>query len=361
MHPYERFRRNEVRDLDLAHVEKTLLEDGISYAIDVAPKGMGVWFDSVPKTNKPGNLLALVMGGKNRLNFTQNGWTTYAARTFTRTEDGKKRQAASPRSVLDLLQVTDVESANNVLADWHRTIADEQFRLIVRQATNELRLVATPEYELYLNAEFWRDVNAVSLDGFRVQKCLIDEDLFSVRIVQALPLDEHKNLFFGIELVNSENGSASLRGRFLLYDLVCTNGMYVNLGELILFRRIHRNWDSEKVREGVRDALRQVVENQGGALKLVNTLHSVSIDMAQAMNAMAIYKAKYDATDRFVTNVLENWETSQSATLWGLISAITLKAQDYSLSARLEHEKSAGLFATELLKKHGGETFDAAT
>lgn len=360
MHPYERFRRNEVRDLDLAHVEERLVDDGPSYPVDVSPKDIGVWFASVPGTHKPGALHALAKG-KTMFDFTQHGWTSYAARTFFTIEEGKRRQVAPPRAVLALLQATDIESANNVLADWHNMVRDEEWRLIVREKTKEVRFVATPEYELYPNTEFWKDVNAVSLEGFRVQKCLIDEDLFSVRIVQALPLEAHKNLSFGIELVNSENGSASLRGRFLLYDLVCTNGMYVNLGELILFRRIHRNWDSEKVREGVRDALSQVVEHQGGALKLVNTLHAVSIDMTQAMNAMAVYKAKYDATDRFVANVLENWEVGQPATLWGLISAVTLKAQDYTLSARLEHEKNAGLFANELLKKHGDETFDAAT
>lgn len=348
MNPYERFRRNEVRTLDLEHVWKTLSEDGISYAVDISPKDMGIWFANVPGTRKPGDLLALAKG-KTTLSFTKNGWTTYAARTFTVMENGKKRQVAPPHGILGLLQATDTESANNVLADWHSMVREESWRLIVRQRTNELRLVATPEYELYLNTSFWEDVNAVNLEGFHVQKCLIDEDLFSVRIVQALPLDGHKSLFFGIELVNSENGSASLRGRFLLYDLVCTNGMYVNLGELILFRRIHRNWDSEKVREGVRDALKQVVEQKGGALKLVNTLHAVTIGKTEAIDAMAHYKRLYEATDRFVTNALENWETSQPATLWGLISAITLKAQDYSLTTRLEHEKSAGLFANWLV------------
>ena len=358
MHPYERFRRNEVRSLDLEHVVTALAEDGISYAVDVSPKDIGVWFTSVLGAHRPGNLFATAKGKAN-LGFTKNGWTTYAARTFTVTEDGKKRQVAPPHGVLGLLQATDTESANDVLADWHNMVKDETWRLIVREKTKALRLVATPEYSLYLNTSFWNDVNAVNLEGFHVQKCLIDEDLFSVRVVQALPLEGHKSLFFGVELVNSENGSASLSGRFLLYDLVCTNGMYINLGELLLFRRIHRNWDKEKVREGVREALKQVVEQKGGALRLVNLLHSHSITKVEATNAMAHYKGLYEATDRFINNVLENWEISQPATLWGLVSAITLRAQDYSLTTRLEHEKSAGLFANWLVAREEKDTKEA--
>lgn len=351
MNPYERFRRNEVRSLDLSEVDAELEKDGPSHARDVDPKDILTQFMSAAGTNKPGELVAIQKFVA--LPFTQHGWTTYAARTFVEMEGGRRKPIASARSILALLHGTTTETANEVIWDWHRQVTEKQWRLIVRDKTKEVRLVATPEYELYLNTSFWKDVNSVSLEGFQVQKCLIDEDLFSVRIVQQVPMEGYKNLFFGIELVNSENGSASLRGRFLLYDLLCTNGMYLNLGELILFRRVHRNWDSEKVREGVREALKLVPENQGNAVKLVTALHKKELTAQSAASSMAIYKHHFDASDRFIENVLENWETKQPATAWGLVSAITLKAQDYALSQRLEHEKNAGLFATKLLEKDG--------
>src|SRR6478736_7043724 len=105
MHPYERFRRNEVRSLDLHQVQEALDNDGPSHVLDVAPKDVTVWFTPVPGTQRPGELIATAPQHRSLI-FTQHGWASYAARTFTEMEEGKKKVVTSPRSLLRLLQGT---------------------------------------------------------------------------------------------------------------------------------------------------------------------------------------------------------------------------------------------------------------
>jgi Domain of unknown function (DUF932) len=350
------FKRRKALSLPIDAVGRAIETDGPSTAVDVSPRDCEVWFDKESGTSSPGKLCFKYDGQVGE--FTRRGWTSYVARTYLaesdpsdEEKDRRRHQVATSGGILNLLRGTSVGTANEVLFDWHRKAADEKWRLIVRDKTKEVRLVATPSYELYHNERFWQDVNDVTLlTDFRVQRCLVDEDLFSVRVVQRVELEGYRNLFFGLDLLNSENGSSSSRGSFLLYDLICTNGMFVDLGSLSVFRKNHRHWDSEKIREELREAIALVPGGREEATKMVKFLHAKDVTKAKATDYLEQYRETYGASKQFAALALDSWETNQPSSLWGVMSSITFVAQEYSLEARVSHERDVGRFARKLME-----------
>jgi hypothetical protein len=290
---------------------------------------------------------------------TSRGWSSYAGRTFVvaapepETEpdfeaEAPFRGSISPRSIVRLLDGCSEDTANRVIREWHAR-EQQEWRLVIRDRLPQVRYIGSPLYRLYLHSWLVEDVAAVlDMETFEPQSCLFDENLLSLRITLREPLavGDRKNVYLALELLNSENGSANLSGKFMVYDLLCTNGMYVDLGQQVLFKRAHRSWDRFDVQADIRDAFRVVPEMAAAATSLLVGLTSREITPDHGLELLVQkYQPLSGASDKFLKEIHDWWIGNEPPTAWGLLSAITNRAQRYSLVTRLNHEKASGLLA----------------
>lgn len=113
--------------------------------------------------------------------------------------------------------------------------------LFLREYKNQIRGILSTRYSVLDTPEVL-DVlfnGDMALSDFNVKGCHISSERFHLRITENQQLIEKDDLFAGVQVDSSDVGRSQLRVQFLIYKLVCTNGLATSTDNSIFFQQKH--------------------------------------------------------------------------------------------------------------------------
>jgi len=146
----------------------------------------------------------------------------------------------------------------------------------------------------------------------------------------------------GIHVLNSEVGAYNLRGDFMLFRQVCTNGLIILFDKKPLFSHKHVGIESHEIRTRFAASLDEMKDRTEGVIHNLETAGEQHL--AEPLTELRRQlKAAKGTTDDFITLAFEAFEAEPVPTRFGIIQAITRAAQKLpSMDQRIEMEQVAG-------------------
>lgn len=296
----------------------------------------------------------------------EKGWKSWAAKVFLphdraglkededETTPGNGRWSTA--TVRKLLDETSIETVNMLVYEWWKNYEHTTWHLI-KYIDNgiqpgAIRYVGTNRYRLYKNEDILEDLKHADLDRFKLQHSNVHENNMMIRIVDKAPLEiphTDRNLYSGIHIHNSENGSSSISMQHFIYDLVCTNGMMIVFGRHNFVQQRHTGFKPEVLRGRMQNVAGGLREFSEKSVEQISYAIERRVGKEEREDVLDFYKDKYNANSSFMGAVDESvgkfepmLEGNDSIKLWDITSAITNVSQKFSLEARLRHESNAG-------------------
>lgn len=216
-----------------------------------------------------------------------------------------------------------------------------------------LRGMLTPSYtpmdtDVVLD-NFMEVIEGTDISNYKVKNFTMTPERFHARLTGPKLNVPGEDLFSGLQIDSSDVGKSRLSVKYLIYKLVCQNGLMVAKSDFTLFEQVHKGISPSEFRDRFVASIERLPELAAYSEKvIVSTMNKgerynfekMSEDvMVQFVKSV---KNKTLLSDKSMDKIIDLMQTRYSPTRWGLINSITEVAQDFTLSRRLELEKIAG-------------------
>lgn len=181
----------------------------------------------------------------------------------------------------------------------------------------------------------------------------VSEERLHLRLRESEPLNiKGEDLYAGLQIDSSDVGRNILSVKFLLFKLVCTNGLVLPKGSGILFEQRHLGITPQDFHDGlvvgikkfddVKKYAEEVIKGNIASDTISSLLRDGTPDDLIQYIISRVKVSEVEAEDickLFNTRVDDG---RYSFSNWGLINTITEYAQRYTLEKRIQLENSAG-------------------
>jgi hypothetical protein len=313
----------------------------------------------------------IVIDGLNELSFTKRGFQSFCEKLDL------------PSSYMTKLTDTKEKSPNDIFRDkqvlstcLERGLEGlrEDKQILIRTYTNEsiskVRAVFSDKYNVVDNLPLVRELSRFDHSELETQNFSLSSDFLDLRFtmpqlkqsIGTLPTHEQRFgmtediVFPAIHFRNSETGLSKIQVSFVIYRLVCTNGLTRAKDQYKIIDKKHMgefdimalNGRIADVTQNAKKMFEQYVDH------MINA-KSIKIDNPEEVFESIGKRA--GITNRMMNTVNLNWVTEQHSerTKHGIINAITAGARDWgkesnNFSERMRLEEVAGdlLFAKSI-------------
>lgn len=216
-----------------------------------------------------------------------------------------------------------------------------------------LRGMLTPSYspmdtDVVLDSVM-ESVSGTDIENYKVKSFTLTPERFHTRLTGPKLNIPGEDLYSGIQIDSSDVGKSSLSVKYLIYKLVCKNGLMVAKKDFTLFGRVHKGMSPLEFRDKFVSSIERLPELVAVAEHLITstmtkgeTYDFDNMEEDVMTHFIKSVKHKTALSDKSMDKVIELMQTRYTPTRWGLINSITEVAQDFTLSRRLELEKIAG-------------------
>lgn len=319
------------------------------------------WVVSAEDIRFEGNNTLVV--GDDRLKLTDHALTQFI---------GKLRTLADlPASVMTTRYIKSCPTAskefqiNNWIEHYYsrEDVNDKKWKLRKNKGNRVVEAVVSERYAPFDNNNLldmlWAQYGDMEFNDFYV-----DNNRIELRYVRPdLKRGEDKSaVMAGWHLSNDEIGSGSIKAGFLIYQLVCTNGMMgIRDYDNIYRQRHYGNFDSDDIRKDFAAAIGDFDENKAAAnLEKFVDMQGWGIDE----DYEDVFDAVHQTFPRIDSDIIEIakdnvGEYDRKLNKFSLISSLTEAIRDTRYGhRRVEAERNVGkLFGTkEITLKRGDET-----
>jgi len=219
--------------------------------------------------------------------------------------------------------------------------------LFIREHDNRIRGILSTRYSVLdtpdvLDVLFGSDL---PLNDFKVKGYFQSPERFHLRLIEDRPLLKKDDLFPGVQIDSSDVGRSTLRVQFLIFKLVCTNGMVAATNDGIFFQQKHVGITKDEFREGLSTALERYDEVREKVIPVIKAAKNEAIldetdTEEDLLRTIQTYTKFGEEQAKELLNVME--DRGYDSTKWGLANTLTDWAQKYTLERRLDMERLAG-------------------
>mgnify|MGYP001348946794 CR=1 FL=1 len=318
---------------------------------------------------KPSNLHmdnrgSLHIDGLGPIDFTKTGFQHFCMK------------ADLPSSYMMKLLDTDGKSASEIEEDLetfkinmrrglNRLRNDKEyfFRTLQHSNSNKYRVRAifSDNYRVFDNLPILRQLQNFDGEKLETQGFSVTSDFMDIRFtlpdlktsIGKLPQHEVRFgltddiIFPGIHLRNSETGGSKIKGRFIIYRLVCTNGLSYPRHEFTIIDQKHMgDFDVTEINDRLGSI---TVEAKSLFNNYVERLQDAKTKTSDPDEIFNFIQNRKSITKKMTEVVRKNWETEQrmGRTKFDYINAVTAGARDWEnetkdYTGRLNLEDVAG-------------------
>lgn len=213
------------------------------------------------------------------------------------------------------------------------------------------RFVASDKYGIFDDVNVASAISKVdTFSKYDIKEFHQNDDFMVMRALSPEPLDvpgAKRPFFFGVQVTNSEVGRSSVKVKYFLWELVCTNGMGFNRGEFKACQIKHLGKRSE-------DQISIAVEKYIDGMDLFQDSAYNMLKGATALEAGVVLeriekdhrvpkKIKTSLVEEYLPNYAPSLEEANGL---DIISSYTEAIQQYSWETRLSYEDIAGELVT---------------
>ena len=238
---------------------------------------------------------------------------------------------------------------------------DYFIRTIQDGSKHRVRAIFSDNYKVYDNIDILRALQNFNGERLEAKGFSVTSDFMDIRFTMPelktslgrLPENEVRFgvtediVFPGVHLRNSETGGSKILGRFIIYRLVCTNGLTNPRHEFKIIEQKHMGiFDVGEINERMLEITEKgkelfitYVENMKGA-------KDKKVDPDEAFD---IIGARKNISKKMVETVRQNWivEQNQGTRKFDIVNAVTAGARDWEkqtgdYTGRLNLETVAG-------------------
>lgn len=245
------------------------------------------------------------------------------------------------------------ENINSWVDDYDRSF-------FMREYDGKLRGILSDRYMVLDTPDILRVINeVVDFSQFNIQGAFISEERFHARIVHKEMLNiRGEDLFAGIQVDSSDVGRSVINIQFMIFKLVCTNGLILAHNKFNLFNKRHLGNNQEDFVTEFEEAFQNFPILMDSVPKIVydatsfygghNPFDVSNLDLTETERVPSLPE-KMMKDNQFSLREISNVMTMMQSGLyamsrWGLINSITDVAKQYTLERRIELEKTAGKF-----------------
>jgi len=223
---------------------------------------------------------------------------------------------------------------------WQREYATKV--VMVRSRNHVIRGLVSGSYRPIDNHKVMVELYD-RLAGVEIQDLYLDDVKMTIRTMvetgKERLIDGHQ-VRAGIDVANSEVGHNALTMYPIIVQLVCTNGLIIMKRGEAIFRKVHLGKGGELLDEGLFEAFGEAVEKCPDLTKRHMDYLDESINVLMTAERMIEVAGKESGIPKMlVANVVE--ELGPKSRAYDFVSALTNKAQNYSLAQRNEIEAAA--------------------
>jgi hypothetical protein len=178
----------------------------------------------------------------------------------------------------------------------------------------------------------------------------------SIKVTEAGDNGNTDDATVGIHMFNSETGHGKISGDFMLYRLVCSNGLIMLVDGARLFEQTHGRIDRDVFSDRVANGFTVLAKDFGQIIDQFASLKRIQVvdPMATAKELFAIYgvPSKYRQLALEVLSQ-EHGQESWYNTAFSIVNALTLASQRVAdPSERLTLDRSAGRVMRGAWRRH---------
>jgi hypothetical protein len=164
------------------------------------------------------------------------------------------------------------------------------------------------------------------------------------------PGDDHEvgDIWGGLTIRNSGVGYAAAMIVAAFHRLICKNGMTAPIPDAILFRRAHRGFNLEKIRDVLVERLQGLPGKLAGAARALLASRASRTDDPRPAFLDILRRARLPA--RLLPDIERAYEAEPAlkGSAFGVSQAATRAAQGMSPEERFELERAAGAYIAHL-------------
>ena len=242
------------------------------------------------------------------------------------------------------MQYLGVKNINDWLERYHSS-------MLVRTYGDTVRGFLSNRYSVLDTHEIIEVLGeTISEDEYRIKGYFMSPERFHLRLVQREQLPINEDLFAGLQIDSSDVGRSTLKVSFMIFKQVCTNGMVITKNESQLFNQRHVGISSDDFFLNLQNSIKHI---PGLITDLTNTIigareeqvHIIGSNFEEYRKANK-YIRLLDLPEKDTLNIIELMANTYTPTKWGLLSAVTDHAKQFTLERRLELEEKAGRLLT---------------
>lgn len=236
------------------------------------------------------------------------------------------------------------ENINSWIPDYNRS-------LFIREYDNKIRGVLSDRYMTLDTPDILTVLNDV-IDGknYSTKGYFLSPERFHARVVQNEMMNiDGEDLFAGVQIDSSDVGRSTLLVRFMIFKLVCTNGLTISKGDGILFMQRHIGISADDFRNTFEESMQRIPLLMDNAKEFIELARKdtkkfdlTRFSESEMKDFTDSLKLKTRLSDEAMGKVIEMMQEKYTTTRWGLVNSLTEVAQDYTLERRVEIEKIAG-------------------
>lgn len=196
-------------------------------------------------------------------------------------------------------------------------------------------------------------------EQFDIERFTIDEHDMEIRLVDKMHsvVDETAGRELsrpGFVLGNGQTGRKAVTIDYMVYTLVCSNGLFIGKNKGRLFYRKHTGWEDWKFKSQIRDTVSQVRDFTDYAQQTIDAARRFKEDEIKHRfggdkweEVLGDYlQDKTGLDEDEVDLIFKEWQEKYELNLWGLTSAVTEYAQKFNHERQREIEQEIGRVVT---------------
>ena len=299
-----------------------------------------------------------------QIDFTKTGFQHFCAKTelpasyMMKLLETENKTADQIKEDIETFKVNMRRGLNRLKEDKNYL-----FRTVQHSDSNKYRVRAifSDNYKVYDNLDILKQLENFKEERLETKGFSVTDDFMDIRFTMPelkrslgrLPEHEVKFgvtediVFPGVHLRNSETGGSKILGKFIIYRLVCTNGLTNPKHEFTIINQKHMgefeiseiNYRFAEITSKAKELFVTYVENYIEAKEKT----------VEPEEVFDLLKSRKNITNRMVETVQRNWETEQlmGKRKFDIINAITAGARDWErdtkdYTGRLNLESVAG-------------------
>ncbi|MFW5895401.1 MAG: DUF932 domain-containing protein [archaeon] len=220
---------------------------------------------------------------------------------------------------------------------------------LIRFNNERVRGILSKNYSIFDNKELLNILREVKGDSIKFENIWVDQNQVHLRsIKEDTKLGRNKDaLMAGWHISNDEVGKRSIRVDFLIYQLICTNGLMGIKEHDALFKRRHYGVDEEKIKHGFAAALDLNHDKALETIDLFMETKNKEIDSDDLELIFSAVRNSHPIISKEITerakNEVDNYLINNKLTKFTLISSLTTAARDLLVGEnRYDVERAAG-------------------